>query len=127
MEKILTSNEGIAYGFVRSELPLQDLETLLLSEKGSTTLSLKLAPLNEKTHFSSSNGEFESEVKRAIRGRMNYAVEARILNDGNYLVAIKLTNLFRVTLGEYDHGAIYWDDGGFHHSNDERKDHSLQD
>ena len=114
-------NHGIAYGFFWSELKLEDLERLLF-EKSSASLSLKLVPLTLETHFESTDGQFSREVKRAVCGRMNYAVEARILEDSNYLVAIRLTNLFKSTFGGYNHGAIYWDDGKFHHSNDMRED-----
>lgn len=111
---------GIAYGFFRSDLELEDLDRIL-RDGSSTNLRLRLVPLTLETHFESTDGQFAREVKRAVIGRMNYAVEAKIPEDSNYLTAIRLANLFKSALGDQDHGAIYWDDGKFHHSNDLRE------
>ncbi|MBS3083763.1 hypothetical protein J4423_03090 [Candidatus Pacearchaeota archaeon] len=111
---------GIAYGFFRSDLSLQDLDRIL-RDGSSTNLRLRLVPLTLETHFESTDGQFAREVKRAVIGRMNYAIEAKISDDSNYLTAIRLANLFKSALGDHDSGAIYWDDGKFHHSNDARE------
>ena len=59
--------KGIAYGFFRSSLSLEDLEREF-ADKYSSTLFLRLNNLTKDTDFNSANGEFRGQVRRAIIG-----------------------------------------------------------